>query len=92
MLQDLRYLIGKKLNSVGLKKKFDEKSICAFTQEFLKSHLNGMMAKEVSYYNGSVIIETRSSVEANELRFYEEELIFFLTQKGYKIRKIRILA
>lgn len=93
MLQDLHYLIGKKLNSVGLKRKFDEKAICTFTKEFISSHLPKLVVREISYFNGSLFVSVRSSVEANELNCFQEELKFFLSQKGYnKIKKIRVVS
>lgn len=93
MLQDLHYLISKKLNNIGLKRKFDEKAICAFTREFITGHLPKVIVKEISYFNGSLMICVRSSVEINELNFFQEELKFFLNQKGYnKIKKIRIVS
>jgi hypothetical protein len=35
-------------------------------------------------------VKVENSIEANELKFFEEELKFYLSQKGYKINKLRI--
>ena len=91
-MQDIQSLIRKKLNKWGLKKKFDERLVLNYAAEFLKKHLKKITAQPVSYFYGNLIIEVKNAAEANELHFFEEELKYFLEQKGYKIKKIRIVS
>lgn len=91
-MHDLNYLIRKKLNKMGLRQKFDEREACFYTRQFLQENLRGVNARAVSYFQGNLMIEARSAVEANELHFFEEELKFFLESKGCKIKKIRVVS
>lgn len=89
-MQQLRSIIRKKINSLGLAKKFDESDIKRLTNLFIVDHIKGVDAKADSYYNGVLTIKAKSGAEANELYFFEEELKFFLEKSGYRTRKIRI--
>ena len=88
----IRGIIRKKLNSLGLRKKFDEIEICSLADKFIKENIKNINAKATSYFNGNLMIEARNSVEANELHFFQEELKFFLEKEGYNIKKIRIIS
>lgn len=88
----LKYLIWKKLNKLGIKQKFDDRSICVYARQFIKDHLQNISIKNISNFYGNLMIEANNSVEANELHFFEEELKYFLESKGYKIKKIRIVS
>lgn len=90
-MQQIKSLIRKKLNTLGLKKKFDEAAIKKLVNSFISDHVKGVEAKAESYYNGLLTIRTKSSVEANELYFFEEELRFFLEKSNYRVRRIRIV-
>lgn len=91
-MHNIKYLIIKKLNKLGLRQKFDERSICAYAREFIQNNLKNISAQAISYFNGNLMIEAKNAVEANELHFFEEELKYFLESKGYKIKKIRIFS
>lgn len=91
-MKELKSLINKKLKKLGLKKKIDEKVIIQTTEKFLKENLKKIIPKEISYFNGVLMIKVANAIQANELRFFEEEIIFLLKQKGYQIRKIRIFS
>ena len=91
-MHNIKYLIIKKLNKLGLRQKFDERSICVYAQEFMQKNLKNISARATSYFNGNLMIEAKNAVEANELHFFEEELKYFLESKGYKIKKIRIFS
>ena len=91
-MQGIKSLIRKKLNNLGLKKKFDELEIRSLVEKFLKEHVKTIRAQSIDYFNGSVMIQARNSIEANELNFFQEELKFFLEKEGYKIKKIRIIS
>lgn len=91
-MHDIKYLIRKKLNKMGLRQKFDERAACFDAREFLKKNLKNINVQVVSYFHGNLMIEAPSAVEANELHFFEEELKFFLEGKGYKIKKIRVVC
>jgi hypothetical protein len=91
-MHNIKYLIIKKLNKLGLRQKFDERSICAYAREFIQNNLKNISARAISYFNGNLMIEAKNAVEANELHFFEEELKYFLESKGYKIKKIRIFS
>lgn len=91
-MYNIKYLIRKKLNKLGLRQKFDERSICAYAREFMQNNLKNISARAISYFNGNLMIEAKNAVEANELHFFEEELKYFLESKGYKIKKIRIFS
>ncbi|MDP2855565.1 MAG: hypothetical protein Q8N90_00385 [bacterium] len=91
-MYDIKYLIKKKLNKMGLRQKFDERAVCFYARQFLKENLKNINVRVVSYFHGNLMIEAQSAVEANELHFFEEELKFFLENKGYKIKKIRVVS
>lgn len=91
-MQGIRSIIRKKLNKLGLRKKFDELEIRSLTKKFLKEHIKNIKAEEINYFNGSLMIQARNATEANELYFFQEELKFFLEKESYKIRKIRIIS
>jgi hypothetical protein len=88
----IKGIIRKKLNSLGLRKKFDELEIRSLTEKFLKEQIKNIRAVAISYFNGSLMIQARNAVEANELHFFQEELKFFLEKEGYKIKKVRIIS
>jgi hypothetical protein len=89
-MDDVKKIINKKLNKIGLRKKMDEMAIVNYTANFLKENLNQIHPQEISFYNRNLIVKVENSIEANELKFFEEELKFYLSQKGYKINKLRI--
>ena len=91
-MQGIKGLIRKKLNNLGLRKKFDELEIRSLTANFLKEHIKNIKAESIDYFNGSLMIRARNAVEANELYFFQEELKFYLEKEGYKIKKIRIIS
>jgi hypothetical protein len=91
-MHGIKGLIRKKLNNLGLRKKFDELEIRSLVKKFLEEHVKTIKVQSVDYFNGSVMIQARNSIEANELNFFQEELKFFLEKEGYKIKKIRIIS
>ncbi len=90
-MHNIKYLIKKKINQLGLKKKFDEASICKIVNEFIEAHLLGAEVRAEAYHNGSLIIKANNAVGANEIYFFQEELRFFLKQNNFSIRNIRIV-
>jgi hypothetical protein len=91
-MQNIKFLIRKKCNRLGLTRKFDELNICQIVNDFLKNNLKEVEAKAEKYDNGCLVIKTKNSVEANEIYFFEEEIRFFLKKKGYRVRKMRIVC
>ena len=91
-MQGIKGIIRKKLNDLGLRKKFDELEIRSLTANFLKENIKNIKAESIDYFNGSLMIQARNAVEANELYFFQEELKFYLEKEGYKIKKIRIIS
>jgi len=90
-MDDIKKIINKKLNQLGIKQKIKEISAINYTAEFLKEHLQQISVEEINFFNHNLTIKVKNAIEANELKFFEEELIFFLAQKGFKINKIKII-
>lgn len=90
-MDDIKKIINKKLNQLGIRQKINEMSVANYTSEFLKENLPQVNVEEINFFNRSLTIKTKNALEANELKFFEEELKFFLTQKGFKVNKIRII-
>ncbi len=91
-MQGIKSLIRKKLNNLGLRKKFDELEIKSLVMRFFEEHIKSIKPQSIDYFNGSVMIQARNSIEANEINFFQEEMKFFLEKEGYKIKKIRIIS
>ena len=91
-MQGIKSLIRKKLNNLGLKKKFDELEIRSLVERFFSENVKTIKPQSIDYFNGSVMIQARNSIEANEFNFFQEELMFFLEKEGYKVKKIRIIS
>jgi len=90
-MDEIKKIINRKLNQLGIRKKINELAICKHTAEFFEQFLKSVHPREISFYNRSLIIKVANAVEANELKFFEEELKFFLAQKGYQVKKVKIL-
>jgi hypothetical protein len=90
-MDEIKKIINKKLNQLGIRKKIDEWAICKHTAEFFNQFLKNIKPREISFYNRILMIKVENAAEANELKFFEEELKFFLAQKGYQIKKIKII-
>jgi hypothetical protein len=90
-MDEIKKIINKKLNQLGIRKKIDELAICKHTAEFFNQFLKNIKPREISFYNRILMIKVENAAEANELKFFEEELKFFLAQKGYQIKKIKII-
>ncbi|HRU33693.1 MAG TPA: hypothetical protein P5345_01445 [Candidatus Paceibacterota bacterium] len=90
-MDDIKKIINKKLNQLGIRQKINEMSVVNYTSEFLKENLPQVNVEEINFFNRNLTIKTQNALEANELKFFEEELKFFLAQKGFKVNKIRII-
>lgn len=90
-MDEIKKLINKKLNRLGIRKRINEISVCKNVGDFLKNYLKNIHPQEISLFNRILMIKVANAVEANELKFFEEELKFFLAQKGYQINKIKII-
>jgi len=88
-MQEIKKIINKKLNQLGIRKKITEITVINYTADFLNQHLKQIHPQKISFFNKNLIIKVDNAMEANELKFFEEELKFFLAQKGYQIKKIR---
>ncbi len=76
---------------MGIKKRLNELAVCKNTDEFLKNYLKNIHPQEINLFKGTLIIKVKNAIEANDLKFFEEELKFFLAQKGYQVNKIKIV-
>lgn len=90
-MDEIKKLINKKLNRLGIKKRINEIAVCKNVDDFLKNYLKHIHPKEINLFNRILIIKVANALEANELKFFEEELKFFLAQKGYQVNKIKII-
>jgi len=90
-MEDIKKIINKKINKIGIRKKINEISVIKYAADFLKENLSQIHPQEVSFYNKNLIVKVENSIEANELKFFEEELKFYLEQKGFKINKLKII-
>ncbi len=90
-MEDIKKIINKKINKIGIRKKINEISVIKYAADFLKENLSQIHPQEISFYNKNLIVKVENSIEANELKFFEEELKFYLEQKGFKINKLKII-
>lgn len=90
-MDEIKKLINKKLNRLGIRKRINEIAVCKNVEDFLKNYLKNIHPQEISLFNRILMIKVANALEANELKFFEEELKFFLAQKGYQINKIKII-
>lgn len=90
-MDEIKKIINRKLNRLGIKKRINEIAICNYTEDFLKNFLKNIHPQEINLFNRVLIIKVTDAIEANELKFFEEEIKFFLAQKGYQINKIKII-
>ncbi|MCX8016189.1 MAG: hypothetical protein N2692_02755 [Patescibacteria group bacterium] len=90
-MDEIKKLINKKLNRLGIRKRINEIAVCKNVEDFLKNYLKNVHPQEINLFNRILMIKVANALEANELKFFEEELKFFLAQKGYQINKIKII-
>jgi hypothetical protein len=56
-MDEIKKIINKKLNQLGIRKKIDELAICKHTAEFFNQFLKNIKPREISFYNRILMIK-----------------------------------